>query len=90
MPTVWLRHRALQARYSCSRNTIDRLCDEQQRPPKSFPCDGRAPMWSESLLDCWDHANTLERQHILKTWPNWPAALAAIEHARTFRVAEEP
>ena len=88
MPTVWLRHRALQRRYSCSRNTIDRLADEQNIPPKSFPCGGRAPMWSEELLDHWDALDQSAREVILRMWPDWRGALDAITAGAAVVVAE--
>lgn len=87
MPITWLRHAALQARYSCSRNTVDRLVDEQKLPPKSFPCGGRAPMWEQACLDAWDYLAPHERELILSAWPDWRSALAAIAAERT---AEEP
>jgi hypothetical protein len=83
MPTVWLRHNALQARYTCSRVTIDRLVDEGQLPPKSFPLN-KAPLWPLELLDAWDDLDQDgdERKLILSAWPNWKDALAQIERER--------
>jgi hypothetical protein len=81
MPTTWLRHAALQTRYTCSRNSIDRMVEEKNLPPKSFPTNS-APMWPEAVLDCWDTADDRERKIILDRWPDWRGALATITEER--------
>jgi hypothetical protein len=90
MPTVWLRHRDLQKRYSCSRPTVDRVVDERGLPPKLFPLAGRAPMWPLELLDFWDSTSVAERELILGAWPDWRGALTQIERDRVAASAPQP
>jgi hypothetical protein len=89
MPITWLRHAALQARYSCSRNTIDKQIGEKHLPPPSYPLNS-APMWPEPLLDCWDSASDVERELILSAWPDWRGAIAQIEADRAAGRLQQP
>ena len=81
MTTTWLRHAALRTRYSCSRNSVNRLHEEGNLPPPSYPCNS-APMWPLELLDFWDSADADERQRILTTWPRWREAISALAAER--------
>jgi hypothetical protein len=82
MPTtVWLRHNALQKRYTCSRNSVDRLHGEGHLPPPSYPLN-KAPLWALELLDFWDSASPDEQKAILESWPNWRETISALAAAR--------
>jgi len=89
MPATWLHHRAIQARYGYSRNTIDRLHGEGKLPPPCRPT-GHAPMWPLDLLDFWDSAQPHERETILTAWPHWREAVAVVERDRAAVASEKP